>query len=142
MAVEAPTLSGQERSALREQLRNALQTIPTDDSPDNWSDVYVPLSHRQALNPERMLVEKIWLQNKASVLQKIESMRDKALVPWQNGAPNSERMERLLATLEQIGIVRPRKKNGNERIELPDIYRLAYKIGRRGGISTQRKPKP
>ncbi|MCW8175643.1 P-loop ATPase, Sll1717 family [Verminephrobacter aporrectodeae] len=86
-------------------------------------------------------LEKIWLQNKASVLQKIESMRDKALVPWQNGAPNSERMERLLATLEQIGIVRPRKKNGNERIELPDIYRLAYKIGRHGGISTQRKPK-
>ncbi|MCW5257463.1 hypothetical protein D5038_14155 [Verminephrobacter aporrectodeae subsp. tuberculatae] len=86
-------------------------------------------------------LEKIWLQNEPSVLQKIESMRDKALVPWKNGAPTPERMERLLATLEQIGIVKSGQKNGNERIELPDIYRLAYKIGRHGGISTQRKPK-
>jgi len=88
---------------------------------------------------DRSDLEKVWLKNNAAVLHTIEAMRDKALIPWQKGASNSEKIEQLRTTLEQIGIIKSRLKNGSERIELPDIYRLAYKIGRYGGIPTQKK---
>ena len=84
-------------------------------------------------------LEKIWLKNNAAVLHTIEAMRDKALIPWPGGASNSEKIEYLRTTLEQIGIVKSRLKDGGERIELPDIYRLAYKIGQYGGIRTHKK---
>ena len=84
-------------------------------------------------------LEKIWLKNDATVLQTIDAMRDRALIPWRSGASNSEKIEHLRTTLEQIGIIKSRLKDGGERIELPDIYRLAYRIGRHGGIPTQKK---
>ena len=84
-------------------------------------------------------LEKIWLRNNAAVLHTIEAMRDKALIPWRSGASNSEKIDQLRTTLEQIGIIKSRLKVGGERIELPDIYRLAYRIGRHGGIPTQKK---
>lgn len=84
-------------------------------------------------------LEKVWRHDDASVLQAIEGMRGTALVPWRSDAPTQEKIERLLATLEQIGIVKARRNDGGERIDLPDIYRLAYQIGRRGGIATQNR---
>jgi hypothetical protein len=88
---------------------------------------------------DRSDLETIWLKNNASVLQTIEAMRDKALIPWRIGASNPEKIDHLRTTLEQIGIIKLRLKVRGERIELPDIYRLAYRIGRHGGISTQKK---
>jgi hypothetical protein len=84
-------------------------------------------------------LRKIWLKSDAAVLQAIEDMRAKALIPWHIGASNVEKIENLLTTLAQIGIIKSRQKDGSDRIELPDIYRLAYKIGRHGGISTHKK---
>jgi hypothetical protein len=84
-------------------------------------------------------LEKIWLKSNCAVLQTIDAMRDRALIPWGLAATNAEKVGQLRATLEQIGIIKLRLKEGVERIELPDIYRLAYKIGRHGGISTQKK---
>lgn len=88
---------------------------------------------------DRSDLEALWLKNNAAVLQTIEAMRDKALIPWRSGASNSEKIDHLRATLEEIGIIKSRLNVGAERIELPDIYRLAYKIGRHGGISTKKK---
>ena len=88
---------------------------------------------------DRNDLEKIWLKNNGAVLHTIEEMREKAIIPWRSGASNFEKIEHLRTTLEQIGIIKSRLKDGGERIELPDIYRLAYKIGRYGGIPTQKK---
>lgn len=88
---------------------------------------------------DKVDLERIWLKDDASVLQAIEAMRETALIPWRSGASNQEKIEGLRSTLEQIGIIKLRMKDSSERIELPDIYRLAYKIGRHGGISTQKK---
>jgi len=85
-------------------------------------------------------LEKVWQKSNAAVLNTIEGMRDTALVPWRSGTSNSEKIENLRTTLEQIGIIKSRVKDGWERIDLPDIYRLAYRIGRYGGIPTQKKP--
>lgn len=84
-------------------------------------------------------LERVWQKNSSAVLQTIEGMRETALVPWRSGAANTEKIENLRLTLEQIGIIKSRLKDGAERIDLPDIYRLAYKIGRYGGIATQTK---
>jgi hypothetical protein len=66
-------------------------------------------------------------------------MRGKALIPWRVNAALGERVAQLRDALEKIGIIKLRMRNNIEIIELPDIYRLAYKIGRHGGISTQKK---
>lgn len=88
---------------------------------------------------DRTDLEKIWQTDDASVLNAIEAMRNTSLLPWRLGASHSEKVDGLRTTLEQIGIIKLRMKDGKERIELPDIYRLAYKIGRFGGIPTQKK---
>lgn len=82
----------------------------------------------------------IWLDNNAAVLNDIEAMRGTALIPWSSNASTAAKIELLRSTLEQIGIIKSRMKGNSERIEIPDIYRLAYKIGRKGGISTRKKP--
>ena len=89
---------------------------------------------------DRALLEEIWGQDNAEVLHQIEALRDKALIPWHKNASNRERIDALYDTLVGIGVLQARLKNGNERVDLPDIYRLAYKIGRHGGISTHKRP--
>lgn len=89
---------------------------------------------------DRSILEAIWLEDDAEVLHQIEAMREKALVPWRKDASNHEKIDALYNTLIGIGILQPRLQKGSERVELPDIYRLAYKIGRYGGISTQKRP--
>lgn len=89
---------------------------------------------------DRSVLEAIWLEDDAEVLQQIEKMRATALIPWDKDASHPAKIKNLYETLVGIGILQPRLKNGSERVELPDIYRLAYKIGRYGGISTQKRP--
>lgn len=88
---------------------------------------------------DRSTLEAIWLDNNEAVLKDIEAMRDTALIPWPSNASTTSKIESLRSTLEQIGIIKSRMKGNCERIEIPDIYRLAYKIGRKGGISTRKK---
>lgn len=84
-------------------------------------------------------LEKVWKKSNSAVLTTIDNMRGLALVPWRVDAPDSEKIDRLRSALAQIGIIKSRLKVGQERIDLPDIYRLAYKIGRHGGIATLKK---
>lgn len=84
-------------------------------------------------------LERIWLANDAAIFDAIEAMRKTALIPWRSDASNAEKIESLRTTLNQIGIIKSRKSSDGERIEIPDIYRLAYEIGRKGGISTRKK---
>ena len=57
MATEPTQFTSRQRNDLRTQLHSALQNLKTDGATDNWSDVFVPASHLQALNPDRMVVE-------------------------------------------------------------------------------------
>lgn len=85
-------------------------------------------------------LREVWLDQDAAVLNEIEAMREESLIPWSQGVSIESKMKELRATLEQIGIIKIRKIKGqDERIEIPDIYRLAYKIGRNGGIATRRR---
>ena len=85
-------------------------------------------------------LKNIWLTNNAAVLNEIESMRNRALIPWQISSDPTIKIEALRSTLHEIGVIKIRMKGNEERIEIPDIFRLAYKIGRKGGIATSKKP--
>jgi len=86
-------------------------------------------------------LQKVWRAKNASTLLTIEKMRDTALLPWPDNASAQEQIRLLYETLEQIGVTKIRLRQSVERVDLPDIYRLSYKIGRHGGISTQQKKK-
>jgi hypothetical protein len=96
-------------------------------------------AHKETVPIDWATLEPIWLANNAAVLNEIEAMRNTALIPWRSDAGNAVKIESLRTTLDQIGVIKSRMKGDCERIEIPDIYRLAYKIGRKGGISTSKK---
>ena len=106
-----------------------------------WIDPALQCIHteREAVPIDRTTLENMWLANDAAVLNEIEGMRSTALIPWRKDAGNTAKIESLRTTLNQIGVTKSRMKGDCERIEIPDIYRLAYKIGRKGGISTNKK---
>lgn len=106
-----------------------------------WIDPALQCIHAQkeTVPIDRTTLERIWMANDAGVLSEIEAMRSNALIPWRSEAGNAAKIESLRTTLDQIGVIKSRMKGDCERIEIPDIYRLAYKIGRKGGISTNKK---
>lgn len=54
---DKPMFTPLQRKNLREQLSKALAHVDTDGPPTRWQDVYIPPSHVQALDPQRMVVE-------------------------------------------------------------------------------------
>lgn len=96
-------------------------------------------AQKETVPIDRATLESIWLANGAAVLNEIDAMRSEALIPWRSDAGNVAKIESLRTTLDQIGVIKSRMKGDCERIEIPDIYRLAYRIGRKGGISTNKK---
>ena len=51
---ESPAFNPSQRKRLRDELAKALERVATDGSPKDWRDVYIPPSHLQALDPQRM----------------------------------------------------------------------------------------
>lgn len=106
-----------------------------------WIDPAINCIHAQkeTIPIDRTTLENIWLEQSQAVLDEIEAMRARALIPWRSDAAVGTKIDALRSTLTQIGVIKSRMKGDCERIEIPDIYRLAYKIGRKGGISTSKK---
>ena len=75
-------------------------------------------------------IEKIWKQSGTldSLGSALKAAQTAVKLPPQNiehGAPG------VLADLESLGMVQ--KQDGN-RIQMPDVYRIAYGLGRKGGV--------
>jgi hypothetical protein len=109
-------------------VRSAIQTIKTANKtvPMDWLDLRT-----------------LWRNSKPGVVQQIESkhMFANALIPWDESIGMDEKIATLRDTMENIGVIQIRQRSGQERVDLPDIYRLAYKIGRAGGIAVVKKIK-
>lgn len=85
-----------------------------------------------------------WKSGKKESLDAVNLVEAKAknsLIPWEIGAAQTwdEKALHLLDTLNNIGVLQIRERQSVLRVDLPDIYRLAYKIGRNGGIPVQKK---
>jgi hypothetical protein len=83
----------------------------------------------------------LWRTGKPGVISQIEDKHSErnALIPWDETAGTDEKIVALRDTMESIGVLQIRQRSGVDRVDLPDIYRLAYKIGRAGGIAVTRK---
>ncbi len=107
-------------------VRNAIEAIKTAGKtvPMDWS----------TLRP-------LWGAGRPGVISQIEAKHseENALIPWDEKAGIDEKIIALRDTMENIGVLQIRQRSGEDRVDLPDIYRLAYKIGRAGGIAVNRK---
>jgi hypothetical protein len=83
----------------------------------------------------------LWRTGKPGVVSQIEDKHSErnALIPWDETAGTDDKIVALRDTMENIGVLQIRLRSGVDRVDLPDIYRLAYKIGRAGGIAVTRK---
>lgn len=86
-------------------------------------------------------LQALWRAGKPSVISQIENRQSEsnALIPWDETTGLDEKIVALRDTMESIGVLQIRQRSGIDRVDLPDIYRLAYKIGRAGGIAVNRK---
>lgn len=129
--------------AIKDGVREASTKRDTELNEDyRWvAPALACLSKAKATVPiDWAALKDIWLSNEAAVLTDIEAMRGTALIPWETSASTHIKIDELRRTLTQIGIIKIKTIKGqDERIEIPDIYRLAHKIGRNGGISTRRR---
>jgi hypothetical protein len=91
------------------------------------------------INLEEM--KRNWATGQYQPLSDIERLRktNMALIPWRSDASNMDKVETMLNTLIEIGVAKIRIKDKVEKLDLPDIYRLAYRIGRKGGIPMQQR---
>lgn len=73
----------------------------------------------------------------SSTVQNIEALSKQRdwLIPWDMEDKSLEKDVALRDALVDIGVMQIRVKQDLLRIDLPDIYRLGYGIGRFGGIS-------
>lgn len=84
----------------------------------------------------------IWMANKATgndTVSLIERHQANALIPWESDSDWDTKVNALRDTMNNIGVLQLRERQSVLRIDLPDIFRLAYKIGRNGGIAVNRK---
>ena len=58
------------------------------------------------------------------------------LVPWDEGDRLTSNSQKLRDTLVELGILILR--DDDTRLDMPDIYRLGYRIRKRGGVSPRR----
>jgi hypothetical protein len=88
-----------------------------------------------------VMLRALWHAGKPNVILQIEGKPSErnALIPWDESTDIEEKILALRDTMESIGVLQIRQRSGEDRVDLPDIYRLAYKIGRAGGIAVNRK---
>lgn len=99
--------------------------------------------HNKTVPIDWAALRSLWRGAKPGVITQIENKHQEsnALIPWDEGATLDEKVIALRDTMENIGVVQVRQRSGEERVDFPDIYRLAYKIGRAGGIAVNRRSK-
>ena len=83
------------------------------------------------VTPEPSVVDAYWRQSALS--DTLRTMPDAELKG--SGPRDSENHYALMKELVQLGVMTERS---NGAIDLPDVYRLAFDIGRKGGVP--RKP--
>lgn len=106
-----------------------MQEITTEDYP--WVQwVMAPLYGNLTVPCEPQEFERIWQQHNtlADLVKKLKAGKAAVKLQPQNlalGAPG------ILRDLELLGIV---QRLIDQRIQMPDVYRIAFGLGRRGGV--------
>ncbi len=116
------------QSGVQEASRIRVEEITRDDYP--WVDSLMqPLKGRITVPCDAEEILNLWRQ--ADIVNKLASLAgeaEKVKLPPQHLA---EGPEGVLQDITELGLVQ-RLRNG--RIQMPDVYRIAFGLGRRGGV--------
>lgn len=80
----------------------------------------------------------VWQEGRSTnkdTLSQIENQDGEILIPWDSGDTWTNKVHILRDVMVDIGVFQMRERKGALRVDLPDIYRLGYGVGRYGGIS-------
>lgn len=83
-------------------------------------------------------LQSLWEEGKSTskdTLTQIEKQDNDLLIPWDSDDSWEKKLYILRDTMVDIGVLQLRERKGALRVDLPDIYRLGYGVGRYGGIS-------
>jgi len=116
------------QSGVQEASRIRVEEIAREDYP--WVNLLMqPLKNRITVPCEAEEILELWRQEDIiSNLANLASEEGKVKLPPQHLA---EGPEGVLLDIVELGLIQ-RLKNG--RIQMPDVYRIAFGLGRRGGV--------
>lgn len=83
----------------------------------------------------------IWQEGKSGnkdTLSKIENQNEDIPIPWDSSDSLDLKTHNLREAMVDIGVFQLRERKGVLRVDLPDIYRLGYGVGRYGGMAVSR----
>ena len=98
----------------------------------HWIETALDAFRAQVVPVEWKKIEEIWsanqVQNKiADACKKFE-----VFIPWEDSQTGVNVSQRLRRVLEEIGVIEVR--SDGTKIDIPDIYRVGYGIGKKGGV--------
>ncbi|WP_156350885.1 hypothetical protein [Pseudomonas sp. EGD-AK9] len=115
------------QAGVREASKIRVNELVSEDYP--WVDLVMqPLRGRLVVPCTAQDIERLWGEDGTlSGLQaRLQRVPDKVKLP-----PPSVEPDAVLAELESLGLL---QRVGGQRIQMPDVYRLAFGLGRRGGV--------
>lgn len=83
----------------------------------------------------------LWQEGKSTnkdTLSKIENQSEDIPIPWDSSDSLDLKTHNLRDAMVDIGVFQLRERKGVLRVDLPDIYRLGYGVGRYGGMAVSR----
>ncbi|GAB3393552.1 hypothetical protein GCM10027514_38510 [Azotobacter armeniacus] len=115
------------QAGVREASKIRVNELIREDYP--WVDLVMqPLRGKLTVPCTAQDIERLWEEDETlSALQ----MRLKETPAEVKLPPPSVVSDAVLAELESLGLL---KRMGGQRIQMPDVYRIAFGLGRRGGV--------
>lgn len=124
------------RSGVRKASHDRVQEL-NEDYP--WVETALAVTENTTVPMDWQKLLDYWRNSKYRTIQTIEtkSLSANWFIPWDENEKRPAKKELdLRDTLVEIGVLQLREGE-NLRVDLPDIYRLGYNVGRKGGIRRQ-----
>jgi hypothetical protein len=113
--------------------RIRVQEISTEDYP--WVDIVMaPLRGNLTVPCLESDIRQLWRADKTleELIKRLSNSNNDVKLPPQH---LSEGFEGVLMELESLGLI---KRLPDKRVQMPDVYRIAFGLGRRGGVKPVR----
>lgn len=136
-----PTATAIDHNGIRAGVQDASEVRVAQLKEDyNWIEAVLNALDGLEVPCEPSVFKKRWKQKFTVDTIRLDTAKSNELLPLEIERSRSDREEALLTALNNIGVVEFRAEN---RINVPDIFRIAARIKRRGGIrppkATRRK---
>ena len=98
----------------------------------HWIETALDAFRAQVVPVEWKKIEQIWSDNQVQNKIADACKKFKVFIPWEDSQIDVNISQRLRRVLEEIGVIEVR--SDGTKIDIPDIYRVGYGIGKKGGV--------